>query len=217
VEATEPGLELRQIRVEEPGFRPLFEGDSLEGWEIRQRGDHRGGWNVEDGILYCEGGKSHWLQSPDKYSDLVIRLEYQLAVKGNSGIYLRAPKHGWVSKIGLEIQLLDDENYKGKIRPYQRCGSVYGSIVPETRVPAPAEQWNAIEVLLSGQRVRTVLNGVELYDTTLDQAAEDTRDNVTQPASRALQDHQTGVRFRHVRIRPLNPTTQSQPAGTDAE
>ena len=131
----------------------MLDGKTLKGWEmqgIKNPNYTKPRWYMKNGILYCAGKKTNWLRSIQTYDNLIIRLEYQLPHKGNSGIYLRAPQYGWVSREGLEIQLIDEAGYEGRIRPYQRCGAVYAGIVPEVMVPAPKDQWNAIEVLLEG-------------------------------------------------------------------
>ena len=88
-------------------------------------------------------------------------------------------------------------------------GSIYDGIGPELRVPAPVNQWNAIEIHLEGQRIRTTLNGTQLYDARLDNPDVDTNSHRRPLATRqvvgfiGLQDHSTIVRFRNVRIREL--------------
>jgi hypothetical protein len=210
-EALESGLEVRDVTAREEGFKPLIKDDSMAGWEVvLPRDPDRPGWAVEDGVLFCKGHRSSWVRTLRTYDDLVLRLEYRLPPRGNSGIFLRAPIEGRCSRIGLEIQLLDDVAYLGKIKPAQHTGSVYDGIAPELRVPAPAQQWNAIEVMLNGKRVRTTLNGIELYDTYLDNAEKDASSHLRPLATRrvvgfiGLQDHSTTVRFRHVRVRELD-------------
>jgi hypothetical protein len=209
-EATEPGLEIRDIRVEEPGFANMFDGHSLHGWEIARGGDPgKPGWSVQNDVVRCRGAGSGWLRTLRTYDNFVIRLEYRLPTRGNSGIYLRAPIEGRVSRIGLEVQLLDDYPFRNSFKPAQFAGSVYDGIPPEIQVPAPADEWNAIEVLLDGKHIRTTLNSVGLYDASLDDAAKDTNHEKRPLATRhtvgfiGLQEHSTPVMFRHVRIREL--------------
>ncbi len=209
-QSTEPGLELRNIAARETDFRPMFDGRTLKGWEILYPKDPNDpGWVAHaDGTIECRGRRSGWLRTLESYSDVIVRLEYQLPPSGNSGLFLRAPIEGRVSRIGLEFQLLDDEAYP-KLKPAQHTGSVYDGIPPEVQVPAPANQWNALEVMVDGKHVRTILNGVQLYDAQLDDAKKDTNSDVRPLSTRrlegfiGLQDHSTPVRFRNVRIREL--------------
>ena len=209
-EATEPGLEIRDVVVREPGFTLMFDGETLDGWEIMYPKDPDDpGWVIERGIVKCRGRRSSWLRTLRTYDNFVLRLEYQLPPRGNSGIFLRAPIVGRVSRIGLEIQLLDDVPHRGRIKPAQHTGSIYDGIAPEIQVPAPVNQWNGIEVLLDGRHIRTTLNGIELYDADLRDAAKDTSSHRRPLATRqtvgfiGLQDHSTVVKFRNVRIREL--------------
>ncbi len=210
-QASEPGLEIRNVRVDEPGFRNLFDGRTLAGWDIVRPGNPDSpGWFVENGVLRCKGAGSGWLRTLETYDNFILRVEYQLPPRGNSGIYVRAPLEGRVSRNGLEIQLLDDLAYRGRFRPAQFAGSVYDGIAPEVRVPAPADQWNAMEVLLDGKRIRTVLNGTQLYDARLDDASKDVNHDKRPLSTRRLtgflgfQEHTTPVRFRNVRLRELD-------------
>jgi len=210
-QATKPGLEIRNVRVEEPGFRNLFDGRTLSGWDIVRPGNPDSpGWFVENEILRCKGAGSGWLRTLETYDDFILRLEYQLPPRGNSGIYVRAPLEGRVSRNGLEIQLLDDLAFRGRFRSAQFSGSVYDGIAPEIQVPAPADQWNAIEVLLDGNRIRTILNGTQLYDARLDDASNDVNRDKRPLSTRRLtgflgfQEHTTPVRFRSIRLRELD-------------
>lgn len=210
-EASEPGLEIRDIRVEEPGFRNLFDGKSLAGWDIVRPGAPQSpGWSVEGGVVRCRGRGSGWLRTLETYDDFILRLEYRLPVRGNSGIYVRAPLEGRVSRIGMEVQLLDDQAFRGRFRPAQFTGSVYDGIAPEIQVPAPADQWNAIEILLDGRRIRTTLNAAQLFDTTVDNTQRDLNHDKRPLSTRrlvgfiGLQEHATPVAFRNVRLKALN-------------
>lgn len=204
------GFEVRELQVIEPAFVPLFDGHSLEGWEIMYPKDHRDpGWVMREGEVVCRGRRSSWLRSQRTYDNYVLRLEYHLPPRGNSGIFQRAPITGRCSRIGFEIQLLDDDAFYGEVLPEHNTGAIYDGLAPRVRVPAPAGTWNAIEVLCDGPRVRTTLNGIELYDVNLDEPGLDTNARIRPLATRqrrgfiGLQDHNHEVRFRHVRLMPL--------------
>lgn len=215
-ETTEPGLQIRNVTLTEPGFVSLFDGRSLKGWEIvRPMKADDPGWVVEDGQIVCRPRKSSWLKTIRTFDNFTLRLEYKLPPKGNSGIYVRAPLEGRVSRIGLEFQLLDDAGYEGRLKPAQFTGSVYDGIAPEVSVPCPADAWNAIEILVDGHHVRAVLNATQLYDALLTDETRDTNAKVRPLATRrltgfiGLQDHSAPVRFRNIRIREgPGPTTK---------
>ena len=209
------GLEIRDVRVSEPGFTPLFDGKSLRGWDFVGPNDPKNpNWSAVDGVLRCNDRSGSWLRTLETYDDFVIRLEYKLPKGGNSGVYLRVPTEGRVSQIGLEIQLIDDKGWRSSLKPSQRTGSVYAGIAPEGDVAAPPEEWNSIEILAEGRRIRTILNGVQLYDARLDDEKKDANLLGHPLATRrltgfiGLQDHTGGPMFRHIRIKELRRQVQ---------
>ena len=210
-EADDPGLQIRNVRVLEPGFIKMFDDHSLDGWEIVRPADPDDpGCVNDDGVVRCRSRRSSWLRTLRTYDNFILRLEYQMPPAGNSGIFLRAPIEGRVSRIGMEIQLLDDAAFRGRVSPAGRTGAIYDGIAPEVRVPAPARQWNAIEILADGKRVRTTLNSIQLYDAQVDNAEKDTNSHKRPLATRrtvgfiGLQDHAHPIKFRRVRIQELD-------------
>jgi len=204
------GLQIRNVRVSEPGFKTMFDDTSLDGWEIvRPANPDDPGWVNEKGVVRCRSRRSSWLRTLRTYDNFILRLEYEMPPAGNSGIFIRAPIEGRVSRIGMEIQLLDDAAFRGRIGAAGRTGSIYDGVAPEVQVPAPAKQWNAIEVLCDGKRVRTILNAIQLYDVQIDNAEKDTNSHKRPLATRrtvgfiGLQDHSHPVKFRRVRIQEL--------------
>ncbi|MCL4544283.1 MAG: DUF1080 domain-containing protein [Chloroflexi bacterium] len=51
-----------QLEQQEAGFRPLFNGRTLEGWEVV--GD-TAGWTVQDGVIDCSGERRAWVRASD--------------------------------------------------------------------------------------------------------------------------------------------------------
>src|SRR5437868_1878199 len=98
------------------GFVPLFNGKDLTGWK---RFDGKAAWSATNGMIVCDGKGGGWLGTEREYDNFVLRLEYRLVPGGNSGVYLRAPSKGYISRQGMEIQLLDDEHPSyAKLAPY---------------------------------------------------------------------------------------------------
>src|SRR5262245_55688178 len=106
------------------GFVTLFNGKDLTGWKAT--GNPKV-WGAEDGILFVQGGGGGWLMTTKEYDDFELRLEFKMPKMGNSGVGLRSPLTGDPAYVGMEIQLLDDANWKG-LRPYQQTGSIYGVV-----------------------------------------------------------------------------------------
>src|SRR5262249_29421284 len=86
-------------------FLPLVNGKDLSGWEAV--GGSIDCWEWRDGRVVCKGGKGGWLCTKDQYGDFELELEYNCPKDGNSGVFIRAPREGHTSKVGMEIQILD--------------------------------------------------------------------------------------------------------------
>src|SRR5262249_30241151 len=141
----------------EEGFLPLFNGKDLTGW--KQYAGKDGVWSAADGMIVCGGGNGGWLGTQREYANFVLRLEYRLKPGGNSGVYIRAPEKGHISRVGMEIQLLDDFDPRyAKIDFYQYTGSIYHVVPPTRRASKPAGQWNEMEIRADGRQIVVTLN-----------------------------------------------------------
>lgn len=152
----------------EDGFRPLFNGEDLQGWVGAVDG-----YAVEDGAIVCLKEKGGNLYTKEQFSDFVLRFEFQLEPGGNNGVGLRAPLEGDAAFAGMECQVLDDEHesYEG-IQPYQAHGSIYGVLPAERGHLKPTGQWNTEEIRLVGDDVRVTLNGHVIVEGNLREASE---------------------------------------------
>jgi len=152
----------------EPGFKPLFDGKTLQGWKLI--GARGGGFMARDGMIVCPQGGGGNLMTEEEFSNFVFRFEYRILAGGNNGIGIRAPLEGRPSYLGMEIQILDDghEKYKSRIRPEQFTGSVYDVIPARTGFARPAGEWNEEEITANGRQITVKLNGVIILDANLD-------------------------------------------------
>ena len=194
--------------AQEPGFTPLFDGKTLDGWTLV--GGHGPGYIVRDGLIVCpkEGGGN--LFTEKAYSNFVFRFEFKLTPGANNGIGIRAPLAGDVAYQGMEIQILDhdDAQYKGWLKPAQHHGSIYDVVAAKTGFLKPLGEWNYEEIVADGRKIKVTLNGTVITDANLD--------DVTDPAvlkkhpGLARSDghigflgHGSHVEFRNIRIKEL--------------
>lgn len=200
-------VEFRNITIKELQHQPLFNGQDLEGWEPA---DLQAGtcWQVEDGMLACNGSEGTWLRSRKEFGDFDLRLEYRLEPGGNSGVFLRVPENGAHQgrannnggPSGVEVQILDDaaERYRN-LQPYQYSASVYGIAAAKERVARPAGEWNSLQITCRGTHYRVIHNGITVVD-----AAAEAFPELAERELRGylgLQNHGTRVWFRRLRIR----------------
>lgn len=194
-------------RAEEPGFLPLFDGRTLDGW-ILVHGKGRG-YVVEDGAIVCPEDGGGNLYTVKEYADFVLRLEWRLWEGGNNGIGIRAPLEGDAAYAGMEIQILDDEApvyQRMNLKPAQYTGSVYDVVPARRGFVRRNGVWNEMEIRAEGRRVQVTLNGQRITDASLDEV----KDPEVLKKHPGLQrrsghigflGHGTRVEFRNIRVR----------------
>jgi hypothetical protein len=192
----------------EAGFKPLFDGKTLNGWKLI--GGHGPGYIVKDGKIVCPADGGGNLFTEKEYGNFAFRFEFLLTKGANNGVGIRAPFEGDAAYKAMEIQILDDgdQQYKGQIRPEQYHGSVYGVIPARTGFRKPLGQWNEEEILVNGRHIKVTLNGVIILDANLDMVKEPAvlaeHPGLANKAGHVgFLGHGSYVEFRNVRIKAL--------------
>ena len=178
------------------GFVSLFDGKSLDGWYII--GKNKDGFAANDGVIEWKSIGGGGLYTRERYDNFVLRLEWKINKNGNSGIYLRAPRAGRQSKIGMEFQLMGDADTP---ITNQTTGAIYDVVAPKINASKPAGEWNAVEITLNGASMKGVLNGQTVQDINLDENPE--LKHRLRRGFIGLQDHACQVNFRNIRIKKL--------------
>lgn len=194
---------------DESGFVPLFDGKSLNGWQLIDGRNTQ--WVVENGAIVCPTGGRGKLLTKEEYGNFVLRLEYRIAEPaGNNGVNIRAALEGRPAYVGMEIQILDVEHPKWKttVRSEQQPGSIYDVIPARTGFQRKVGEWNEQEITANGRRITIKLNGVIVLDANLDMVREPEILKKHPGLSRAsgylgFLGHTTRTEFRNIRIKRL--------------
>lgn len=195
-------FEFKDIFITELDAKPLFDGQSLAGWEGAGEPAEKC-WKAEGGMIVCTGEKGPWLRSKDQHGDFNLRLEYKLKAGGNSGVYIRVPEDGnhHGDGAGVEIQVLDDKADRYKtLKPYQYTGSVYAVVPAGQHVCREAGQWNSLEINCRGSAYHIVHNGVTIV--AADEATWPGLKGRLTSGFLGLQNHSEEVWFRNLRVGP---------------
>ena len=204
--------------VPEAGYRSLYDGTaaSLEAWN--QAGPGRFA-QQSDCTIRSEGGMG-LLWHEAELGSYSLKLDWMLAGDDNSGVFIGFPDPGndpWVAvDKGYEIQIDPtdaDDRTTGSIYTFKAA-----DLAARDAALKPAGQWNAYEIVVTGQRIQVLLNGVAINDyTSTDPARDLTRGFI------GLQNHGDAddVRFRNVRVKDLDvvapetrATTGTAPGGS---
>ncbi|HEY4207062.1 MAG TPA: DUF1080 domain-containing protein [Puia sp.] len=190
------------------GFVSLFNGQDLSQWT-----GNTTGYLVRDGVVEVDpeihGGGN--LYAKDEFSNFTYRFEFQLTPGANNGIGIRAPLEGDAAYVGMEIQVLDNEDPKYKdLHVYQYHGSVYGVIPAKRGYLLPTGQWNKEEIIAKGSKIKVTLNGTVILDGDIKEASKngtmDHRDHpgLLRPTGHlGFLGHGDVVRFRNMRVKRL--------------
>lgn len=178
------------------GWTSLFDGKTLDGWWIR--GLNKKGFEVKDGAIAWAAPGAVALYTRDRYTNFILRLEYRIAERGNSGLFLRGPRTGRSSKIGMEFQLFDDA---GKTPDAHTTGAVYDVEPALVNASKPAGEWNTVEIMLDGPIMKASVNGQVVQDRNLDE--HDELRHRLREGFIGLQDHGCHVAFRNIRVKKL--------------
>ncbi len=146
------------------GFDALFNGKDLTGW--KSTGNLKV-WGAENGAIFCDKGGGGWLMTEKQYGDYELRLEYKMPKGGNSGVGIRSPLQGDPAYQGMEIQLIDDEGWPGKLANWQNTGAIYNVVPPKKINNRPVGEWNKMTVIAKGRQITIINNGETLVDANL--------------------------------------------------
>ena len=181
---------------EEPGFRSLFNGKDLTGWE----GDLKL-WKVADNAIVGDSaGIKHnqFLVSKEEFSDFELKLEFRLKDGiGNSGVQFRTkqiPNSTEVSGYQADI----GENYWGCLYDESRRNKMLAQAPGDFEKSLKKGDWNEYTIRAKGDHIVLKVNGV----TTVDYKEPDAE--IARKGIIALQVHSGGplkVEFRNIRIK----------------
>jgi hypothetical protein len=207
------------------GFVPLFNGKDLSGWRV-DSGDP-GAWQVNSGELCARSSESFtmdpvdpgYLLSEREYKDFHLRFQFRRITDGaNSAIAVRAVPHETSRNSMPNVK--KDKPFHLTIwigKPQDRDGT--GGLVwsPHTGIQPPlfpdrsAElkplgQWDAMEIEMQGQHLRTIVNGREVLNVMLNQTrpAKNPAPGLSRYSGRIGFLKRSGeVRFRNIEIKEL--------------
>jgi len=185
--------------------RNLFNGADMNGWQ--PVGGKEGTWGVNSGILYTAGEGGGWLSTTKEFGDFQLDLDFRVAEGGNSGVFIRSPREGDPAYTGIEIQVLDDYAAEyATLKPWQYCGSMYGVQPPSLRATKKANEWQHMQIVADGPRIKVLLNNQLVVDadvvTHMDKEAF--HPGLKRRAGFiGLQSHSAKVEYRNININEL--------------
>jgi hypothetical protein len=157
-------------------------------------------WQVQDGMLVFDGHGDNLCTARD-YGDFEMLVDWKIAPKGDSGIYLRGTP---------QVQIWD-VNSPGQFSHPDGSGGLWNNQKnnrhPLVFADHPIGQWNRFRILMVGEKVHVFLNGqLVVRDTTLENYWEP--DKPIYPTGQIeLQNHGGPLWFKNIYIREIPPAT----------
>ncbi len=206
------------------GFVALFNGKDLEGWRGGDTQDPRAlaampedkrnetvkkwtddmlkHWKVENGELLNDGNGKYATTTKD-YGNFELLLEYNMAPKGDSGIYLRNVP---------QVQIWDPTNKEAfKHGADKGSGGLWNNSPgapgkdPLVLADKPAGEWNKFRVVMVGSRVSVWLNEKLVVDHAILENYYDRKKPVLPAGPICLQTHGAPIKWRNIFLREIGP------------
>ncbi len=205
-------------------WEPLFNEKDMTGWRILN-GDRfpEKGWTIRENAIVCTGERGGSIVTRDKYSNFELEWEWKLTRPGaNSGVKYflnEIPGDTDIYGFGIEYQMIDDEEWvgSGRMKPndYHTTGAAYELYTPSPKKKLnPVGQWNKSRIVSKNGQVEHWLNGEKILE--YNRFSQDFLEKVKiskfakiasfgqhNDGHILLQDHDSEVYFRDIRIRRL--------------
>ena len=208
----------------------LFDGNSTDGWRAYNGKEIPQKWAAVDGELTFDTDlklEDEWKGGGDiiyykeEFEFFELYLEWKLPKGGNSGIFYNV-QEGFQAPYAIspEYQLLDDIGWEeinnAKLEEWQKAGANYAMHEADLSKKQlnPAGEWNSSKILYTAKKVQHWLNGELLLEFEpyskewfLKRNSGKWDDYPDYGKFRkgyiALQDHDSPIWFRNIKIRKL--------------
>lgn len=226
-----PIITINQLGIDEEknGWKLLWDGSTTSGWRGARLDDFPAeGWIIENGelIVLSSGGAESTaggdIVTDELYGNFELQLDFKLTKGANSGIKYFVDtdlNKGPGSSIGLEYQILDDDNHPdaklGNHEGSRTLASLYDLIMVDPDKPVnPIGEWNHARILSKDNHVEHWLNGMKVLEyerknDTYKKLVAESKYKIwpnfgeSDQGHILLQDHGDRVAFKNIKIRPI--------------
>jgi hypothetical protein len=148
------------------GWQLLFNGTTTDGWHGYNMKVFPECWKIEDACLTMNSTGSKEDQdiiTNEKYRNFALSLEYKLTKAANSGVIFQVAEdtaYKFPYETGPEFQIIDHENWADTLKDWQINGANYAMYPPMAKPYKPLGEWNQLFLVVKGDSVTQILNGV---------------------------------------------------------
>ena len=205
------------------GWALLFDGSTMKGWHVFNKGNMPSAWSADSGKLICnphaKNVKHGDLVTDAAYENYDLSFDWKISKAGNSGLFINVqerPEFGATFVTGPEYQLLDDRNVEPDYlkNPSHKAAAIFGVIADTNKTMPKSGEWNHSRIVQKNGKVTIWLNGVQTVTADFKgnewKKAVAASSMVKYPSYAlavkghiALQDWTSGVSFRDIKIKEL--------------
>lgn len=186
----------------EPGFISLTDGKSFDGWKSAEANKET--WKIEDGAFVTRGKMCHLFyvggEAPFKNFDLKVDVMTDHGANGGIYFHTKYQSEGW-PRAGFECQVNNTHT------DWIRSGSIYG-VANIGACPAQDGVWWTQEIIVKGNNVMVLINGIKVLQYAEPAGAQGGRDqsHKLSEGTFALQAHDPSsvVRYKNIRVKRLD-------------
>ena len=207
----------------------MFDGKTTDGWRGYNNEIMPKKWKVINGELTFNtelklekdwDGGNDIIYYKEQFENFELYLEWKLPKGGNSGVFYHVQEgYNAPHNISPEYQILDDDGWEeinnAKLKNWQKAGANYGMHEPNiSKKLNPSGQWNSSRIIHDNNKVEHWLNGKIILSFLKDSDDWNKKRNSEIFRNKtdygkfkkgyiALQDHDTPIWFRNIRIKKL--------------
>jgi hypothetical protein len=192
-------------RPEGEGWIDLLDADHVSGW--KNITDNKDIFEIQDGMIHIFGRTLYPLRyvgyTPEPFGNFDLHVEFKLARRTNSGVFLRSRPNDPVSR-GFEVQILEDF---GTPPDKNSCGAIYDVVTPMFNMSRPAGEWNSFDITANGPEIIVRMNGWMVIQTDFSKMTTPlgkftiAYKDLPLEGALALQDHGGEAWYRNIVIR----------------
>ena len=207
-------------KEKQAGWQLLFDGQTADGWHLYNAQGISDVWSIENGCFTMNsvgGGEEQDIITDGVYRNFAFTVEYKLSTGSNSGIIFQVKEdtlYQYPYETGPEFQLIDHDNWTDQLEDWQIHGANYAMYPPKAKPYNPVGEWNRLLLVVNGNQVIQMINGVEVvsYEKYSDEWVQlrnsgkwiDYPDyGIVDEGHIALQNHGTKLWFRNIKIKQL--------------